>query len=278
MISAYLDDVVPRHKSPEDTVWHLAKLAEWWGGKPLAAITRSNTRRFVEWRGKLPSARLELEYLRAAATYFCTGVGLAPPKIELPPKSPGRKRWLTREEFDAMLAAARAHENTLHLERFLLIGALTGTRKDAILKLGWIPSTIGGWFDIEAGLLYRRGTDERETSKRRPPVPIPDALQPHLERWRMDGLRYVVHYQGRRIGSIDTGWRVIRSRAGLGRDVIPHTLRHTCATWLMQAGVPIWEAAGYLGMSERMIRDTYGHHHPKHLRGAAEAIGGKRQC
>ena len=37
--------------------------------------------------------------------------------------------------------------------------------------------------------------------------------------------------------------------AGLAGRVTPLTLRHTAATWLMQRCVPIWEAAGFLGMS-----------------------------
>jgi hypothetical protein len=37
----------------------------------------------------------------------------------------------------------------------------------------------------------------------------------------------------------------------------------------------MWEAAGFLGMSEKTLRDTYGHHHPDHLSGAAEAIGSR---
>src|SRR5262249_32261677 len=56
-------------------------------------------------------------------------------------------------------------------------------------------------------------------------------------------------------------------------NVTPHTLRHTAATWLMQRGVAMWEAAGFLGMSEKTLRETYGHHHPDYLRGAANAIG-----
>jgi hypothetical protein len=56
-------------------------------------------------------------------------------------------------------------------------------------------------------------------------------------------------------------------------NVTPHTLRHTAATWLMQRGAPMWEAAGFLGMSEKALRETYGPRHPDHLRGAASAIG-----
>jgi hypothetical protein len=41
----------------------------------------------------------------------------------------------------------------------------------------------------------------------------------------------------------------------------------------MLRGVSTWDAAGFLGMSEQMVRETYGHHHPDHLRTAANAIG-----
>jgi integrase len=65
--------------------------------------------------------------------------------------------------------------------------------------------------------------------------------------------------------------------AGLGPNalgkVTPHTLRHTAATWLMQAGVDMWEAAGFLGMSVAVLEKTYGHHHPNHLQNAARGIG-----
>jgi hypothetical protein len=56
-----------------------------------------------------------------------------------------------------------------------------------------------------------------------------------------------------------------------GRPNQPHTLRHTAATWLMQAATPLWEAAGFLGMSEKTLRDVYAHHHPDHLKGAARS-------
>jgi integrase len=64
--------------------------------------------------------------------------------------------------------------------------------------------------------------------------------------------------------------------AGLGCDVTPHVLRHTAATWLMQAGVDPWEAAGYLGMTIEMLSQRYGHHHPAHLERARNAFGTHR--
>ena len=71
-----------------------------------------------------------------------------------------------------------------------------------------------------------------------------------------------------------TGFATAVARAGLsGRIFTPRTLRHSCATALMQAGVDKWEAAGFLGMSVEMLDRVYGHHHPDHLRDAARAIG-----
>lgn len=66
--------------------------------------------------------------------------------------------------------------------------------------------------------------------------------------------------------------------AGLVGKVTPHTLRHTAATWLMQAGVDPWEAAGFLGMTVEMLSSRYGHHHPGHLNNAKTAFTRHREA
>ena len=76
---------------------------------------------------------------------------------------------------------------------------------------------------------------------------------------------------------INKAFRSVRRAAGLGNEVVPHTLRHTCATWLAQRGVPTWEAAGYLGMTEETFIAVYGHHHPDHQKNAVNAFGSPRQ-
>ena len=65
--------------------------------------------------------------------------------------------------------------------------------------------------------------------------------------------------------------------AGLAGNVTPHVLRHTAATWLMQAGVDMWEAAGFLGMTVEMLAERYGHH-PDHLSGARRAFSKHREA
>ena len=41
----------------------------------------------------------------------------------------------------------------------------------------------------------------------------------------------------------------------------------------MQRGVKVWEAAGYLGMTEAVLNDIYGHHHPDHQKEVKNAFG-----
>jgi hypothetical protein len=56
--------------------------------------------------------------------------------------------------------------------------------------------------------------------------------------------------------------------------VVRHSLRRTAATWLMQAGVDMWEAAGWFGMTVEQLEANYGHHYPDFQEGVAEALGG----
>ena len=82
-------------------------------------------------------------------------------------------------------------------------------------------------------------------------------------------------FNGKPVGSVKKGFKTAVGLARLPGKFTPHTLRHTAATWLMQRGVPIREAAGFLGLSPAVLQDTHGHHHPDRLHGAAVAIGQK---
>ena len=133
------------------------------------------------------------------------------------------------------------------------------------------------YVDLERGIFYRKAIGKRATKKRQPPAPIPPRLLAHLRRWKDRKLvaTCFVEFNGKPVGSVKRGFKTAVGLASLTGKVTPHTLRHTAATWLMQRGVPIWEAAGFLGMSPEVLQDTYGHHHPDYLQGAAAAIGQK---
>ena len=217
--------------------------------------------------------------------------------MSLPPKGEARDRWLTRKEAAALIWHCWRHreKQTIHsgsskgdhvstsrrplrhIARFILIGLYTGTRAGAIAAASPYAEPGRSYVDLERGIFYRKPIGKRATKKRQTPAPIPPRLLAHLRRWRDRKLiaNCFVEFNGKPIASVKKGFKSAAGLAGLTGKVTPHTLRHTAATWLMQRGVPIWEAAGFLGMSPEILQDTYGHHHPDYLRGAAAAIGQK---
>jgi integrase len=89
---------------------------------------------------------------------------------------------------------------------------------------------------------------------------------------KRNGQQFAVEWDGSRVTRTSKAFTRAVIDAKLGPGVTPHTLRHTCATWLMQSGTDIWEAAGYLGMTVETLTSRYGHHHPDHLSGARTAF------
>jgi len=84
---------------------------------------------------------------------------------------------------------------------------------------------------------------------------------------------HVIEYNGKSVASIRHAFRDRVRAAGL-IDVTPHTLRHTCATWMVIKGVPFEMVARFLGNSVDMIERVYGHHSPDWLKRAADALSG----
>jgi integrase len=208
-------------------------------------------------------------------------------------------RWLSRSEAARFLWACWRYRErqTVHIgplkgqkietdkrplrhARFTLIGLYTGTRAGAIATASPYRAEGKSFVDLETGIFNRRAVGKRATTKRQTPVPLPNRLLAHLRRWSRLGIAksHFVEWNGKPVASVKTGFASAVRIAGLdvvNGNVTPHTLRHTAATWLMQRGAPMWQAAGFLGMSEKTLRDTYGHHHPDFLREAADAIGSR---
>lgn len=246
---------------------------QWKSSKPEVT---GNPARMVTAAG----ARRELEHLRAAVNYHQDeGLHREVVKVTLPPKGASRTRYLTRTEFAKMLLIAwRLRENATvgrgkrkgqpvlskkrparHIARFLLVGVYTGRRASAICEAAFEPTPGYGWIDLKRGLYYRADQHEVETNKRQPTILIPRRLLMHLRRWKRlnPKQKFVVEFRGRPVREVNKGFARIVELAGLGPDVVPHTLRHTCATWLSQRGASMGDAAGFLGMSQAIYEQVY---------------------
>jgi integrase len=265
----------------------------------LSDVTGETCREFVSTRGTDGGARRDLEDLRAAINHHAAeGFHRGIVRVVLPAKGLPRDRWLTRDEAAKLIWTCWRHREMQvrhrgtdkgrklptekrplrHLARFILIGLYTGTRAAAIASASPVAQQGRSFIDLDRGIFYRLAQGTQATSKRQPPVPIPPRLLAHLRRWHDKGIakHHFVEFNGQPVKSVKTAFQTAVSLSKLEGKVSAHTLRHTAATWLMQIGVSTWEAAGFLGMSEKTLRDVYGHHHPDYLQGAAKAIGAKK--
>jgi integrase len=331
VVALYSLEKAPKVQDPGSAKVRLEAIMAWWGDKTLADVKRSTCEAYVAHRKTQPiksftrttprmvtaqGARRELEDLSAAIGYWDGEHRLTRlPKVTLPEKPESPRDALTRPQVAGLLKAAlgwrlkadgtwirlqgAAAANRRHLRRFILIGVYTGTRPGVIPKLLWHESPTQAWVDLEDGVIYRRGKDEKDhKTKRRPMVRMPPRLLAHMRRWKAedekvqqlqdDGEhaatkrrakpaqrpRTVLHHGGRPLaGRIRKGFANIVSDAGLDGEITPHWMRHTCATWLMERGVKVWDAAAYTGMSTATLEKHYGHHRPDHQKAARKALG-----
>ena len=297
VLSIYLTDIGEPGDQFEIEA-RIGRLNDFWGRKKLSAVNAQSCAAYVKHRGSQGGARRDLETFRAAINHHAKeGFHRGTVRISLPPKGEARDRWLTRDEAAALLwhcwrhrekqtihsglskgdPVATSRRPLRHIARFILIGLYTGTRAGSIASASPYAMFGRSYVDLERGIFYRKAIGKRATKKRQTPAPIPPRLLAHLRRWWNRRLiaECFVEFNGKPVASVKKGFKTAVGLAGLPGKVTPHTLRHTAATWLMQRGVPIWEAAGFLGMSPEVLQDTYGHHHPDFLQGAATAIGQK---
>lgn len=279
-----VDDVLTKYvrdkPPPYETVLRIGALSKFWSGKRLSAVTGDTCRAYAATRTP-GAARRELEDFRAAINHHRReGLHDKIVSVVLPPKSPPRERWLTREEAAHLILTTwryREQQNfratdrhtRRHVARFMLVASYMGSRAGVICGASIEPKRPAGrpWIDLANGMLYGRPEQQRATKKRRQTVPIPPPLLAHLRRWRTRGQRYVVEWNGKPVLRVTKAHAAAVRDAGLGPDVTAHTWRHTAATWLMQAGADLWDAAGYLGMTVEILERVYGHHRPDRFAG-----------
>lgn len=268
VLSIYLDDRVPLQARPGSARDCVQRLNEFWGALRLADVNGVTCRAYVEWSGSLGGARRDLEDLRAAINHHAKeGLHRGIVRIKLPQKGRPRDRWLTRNEASALIRTCwttqevqTQHRGRLkgqkivtgkrplrHIARFILIALYTGTRASAVAAASPFPKEGRSFVDLDRGLFYRLAEGKRATRKRQPPVPLPPRLLAHMRRWvdKKIAKLHFVEWNDKPIHSVTKGFQSAVRRAGLAGKVTPHTLRHTAATWLMQAGVPMWQASRF---------------------------------
>lgn len=255
------------------SVW--ARLEPAFGETPVVSLAQDDLDGYVAARTRhgagLGTARLELVKLQAAINRAVLDRVLDKadrPRLVIPSAPEPHDRWLSREEAGRLLAACaqqrEADGRMSRSERFVWIALGTGARRRAIETLTWDQ------VDFETGVIHFKPDGIAQTTKRRPSVPISKALRETLEvayAQRGAGNAYVLD------GTREVYSKVVRAASLAGvRDVTPHVLRHTAATWMARKGVPIWRIAGILGNTVAVTEAVYAKHCPDDQRAAVETL------
>lgn len=274
-LANYAKEHAPNKASRLTISYNIDALTPFFGKMTVSEITPETCRKYAKQRGVKPATiARELTTLGAALRHDVKELRLtSAPFIRLPKQPPSKDRWLTKQEAAALVRAARHDDQAKnHLPRFILVALYTAARKGAILDLSFQQ------IDVDRKRLDLNPEGREETSKGRAKLPIPDRLVTLLRYWkaRAKAKAPVVAINGKPVGSVKNSFRSACERAGL-KDVTPHTLRHTAATWMAQGGVPMGIIGAYLGQSEAQTTKRYIHHHPDHLKSAAAALNRRQK-
>lgn len=188
-----------------------------------------------------------------------TVVGSPSKKVKIHKPDNDRRRYLTDEEADTLLDALRVKSEQVY--QISLVSLDSGARFSEVARLKW------GAVDIEKGVITYSDTKMAGGTKSRV-VPMTARLKDLFESMPSGGNGDLIFLdkKGREQGKIShTFYRVVNDlklNQGITdpRDkVVFHTLRHTYASNLVQAGVDLYPVQRLMGHSVSKMTERYSH-------------------
>ena len=186
------------------------------------------------------------------------------PYFKMPPS---RMRFLSLEEEVKIFDCVRNTLNRPQYADFFTVLLYTGFRLSEGLNLKKED------VNLEKGTLTLW-----ETKGGKPrTVPIVNKIRPIIEKYYAYALSTSNNllFEGVKITTADKIWAKAKKCLGLSDDkqLVIHSLRHTCATRLVQAGVPITVVKAWLGHANIQTTMRYAHFAPNDLAEAAKLLG-----
>lgn len=243
----------------------LAGLSAWWKAD-VSTITRNDLREYMR---HLTQAGQSRATVRRKMQGFCTFFQWCemekhmqedPSKgLVVPPRKKRAPRFLSIQELETFVTIEPPKYHLCNPERdrlaFRLLAWL-GLRRGELLNL--MVEDV----KLKSGVIVIREAkngDDRE-------LPIPEQLKAELEAFigeRESGYLLQSH-TGNQWGynSFSLAFRRHAIKCGFGRDVTPHTLRHTLATHLSWANVPMATLQHLMGWKDANTGKHYIHHTP----------------
>jgi integrase len=148
-----------------------------------------------------------------------------------------------------------------HIRQLCLFLMGTAARPAAIIDMCW------GQIDREHLLVNLNPEGRKQNKKHRPIVNLVPTLAAIPEYGT-----YVIEVNGKRVRSVKTAWRKVRTRAGLDEDVTLYSFRHTMGRWMRSQRVPIEQIQEQLGHRLSGVTGRYAPYAPGYLDKASAAI------
>lgn len=174
-----------------------------------------------------------------------------------------RPRFLDKAEIKKLLRSC-----TKGLFPFVYTALNTGMRKSELIYLRW--QDIG--LDNREITVCSRQNWQSKSGKSRT-IGINDNLFKFLKKYKHQKSEYVFCTKDGNllVNNLNRRLRNATKRAGLS-DICIHTLRHTFASHLIMAGVPLVTVSKLLGHAEIKTTMIYAHLSPQHLKDAVNQL------
>ncbi len=280
--------VKPKLKSYASVRTHLDRITEDLGALPLREL---NLECVEEWQSRLalstkkartekkekPTERLSpitvnrhLQTLKAMMTKACDWNLLSERrlrevrKIRLTDERQFRRLdFLSREEADRLVKSADRE-----IQPVIITALQTGMRKSEILGLKWSQ------VDLTHRLINLSKTKSGEPRS----IPMNDLLNTTLKglvRSLKDDHVFLNQDTGTRWSDLKKSFVRAVTKAKLApRGIVFHHLRHTAASWMVMAGVPLKAVQEILGHADLQMVMKYAHLSPQHLGKAVAELDG----
>ena len=180
-----------------------------------------------------------------------------------------RVRFFSRDEAANLLTALKKKSISVH--NMTLLSIYCGLRAGEIFALQWSD------VDLVHGLLSLRDTKSGKTRTVHMPSSIKEMFAT-MEPGRNSELVFPSS-KGKKRKQISKTFDRTINELGLNDGVLDrrqkltfHSCRHTCASWLVQAGIPLFTVKEIMGHSTIALTERYSHLAPSVFQQAAEAI------
>jgi len=181
-------------------------------------------------------------------------------------ENPGRIIYLTAEQIERLIEAAKQDQNP-YVYPFIVVGLETGMRKMKILSIRLEN------INLQRQVIYipqaKAGSREQPITKRLATFlkGYIDTAKPGQE-WLFPSPAKKVHFV-----SIKESFRRVVLNAGLDpKQIVPHTLRHTAITHLVQAGVDLPTVKRISGHKTLIMVERYSHQNGEHIQAAMDKL------